>query len=241
MSSPIRKTRGAARKRSQSCLEGYERALTPSRGDLRDLMLKSLQPNTIQWGHGLKSCSALDNDTYELQFLDDALPPTKTKLLIGADGTFSRVRMLLHDVQPTYTGVTMYDLSVPSERMTIDLRKFVGGGSCFILDEGQGVLPQMNSGGRCKVYASLKRPIDWVDAHPLPEQGKLEWIARMFPGWCEGLVEKLIMAAEEESVVARRIYGFKPDLKWESELSGVTVMGEYCLHILPQLPTVKAS
>lgn len=123
----------------------------------------------------------------------------------------------------------MYDLSIPAQSMTPELRDFIGSGSCFILNEGQGLLPQMNSGGRCKVYAALKRPIDWVDKHPLPDGEKRKWIAGMFCEWCDGLAEKLIMAAEEDSVVARRIYGFQPDLKWESGLTGITVIGKRLL------------
>jgi 2-polyprenyl-6-methoxyphenol hydroxylase-like FAD-dependent oxidoreductase len=196
------------------------------RGDLRELELGSLKPGTVKWGHGLRSCVALDNDTYELTFLDETIDPVKTSILIGADGSFSRVRMILHDIKPTYSGVTMYDLSVPVERMTPELRSFVGSGSCFILNEGSAILPQMNSGGRCKVYAAVQRPAEWIDAHPLPEEGKRKWIAGMYAGWCDALAEKLIMAADEETVVARRIYGFQPGLKWDSDLSGATVIGK---------------
>jgi hypothetical protein len=79
------------------------------------------------------------------------------------------------------------------------------------------------------VYAALKRPIDWIDKYPLPDGEKRKWIAEMFCGWCDGLAEKLIMAAEEDSIVARRIYGFQPDLKWDSGLTGVTVIGKRLL------------
>jgi len=91
----------------------------------------------------------------------------RTKILVAADGTFSRVRPLLHDAQPEYCGVTMYDLTIPARNMTDELKSFVGAGSWFILNEGQGILPQMDSGGQCKVYAALKRPVDWVGHHPL--------------------------------------------------------------------------
>lgn len=201
--------------------------LTDIRGDLREIELSSLIPGTIHWGHGLKSCKAIDNDTYQLEFLDETIEPVITSILIGADGTFSRVRSLLHSTEPTYAGTTMYDLSIPSESMTSQLRALVGSGSCFILNEGSAILPQMNSGGRCKVYASLKRPVDWVESNPLPASGKREWIAGMFNDWCDGLAKELIMAADEKSVVARRIYGFQPDLRWESEYSGVTIIGKH--------------
>lgn len=189
-------------------------------------MLNALEPGTIKWGHGLESCRRIDNDNYELIFIDKSIESVQSRLLIGADGTFSRVRAILHDQVPTYSGITMYDLSIPAANMTPELKEFTGAGSAFVLNEGLGLLPQMNSGGRCKVYASLQKPVEWVDQNPLPESGKREWIAQFYKGWCRGLAEKLIMAAEEETAVARRIYGFAATLEWDSDLTGVTVMGE---------------
>jgi 2-polyprenyl-6-methoxyphenol hydroxylase-like FAD-dependent oxidoreductase len=189
-------------------------------------MLRSLDPKTVRWGHGLQSCRVIDKDTYEITFIDSPVPSVQANILIGADGTFSHVRSLVHDSKPAYCGVTMYDLSIPANRMTPELQHFVGPGSCFVLNEGLSLLPQINSGGRCKIYACLQKPIEWVDQNPLPETGKRDWIARFFAGWCDGLAEKLIMAADEDSVVARRIYGLPADLEWQTELTGVTVMGE---------------
>ena len=41
-----------------------------------------------------------------------------------------------------------------------------------------------------------------------------------------GVIEDLIMTCEEETAVARRIFQYDSDLKWETEMTGVTVIGE---------------
>lgn len=194
---------------------------------MRDLLLDSLEPDTIKWGHGLASCRAIDKEKYELTFLDSAIPPVTTSLVVGADGTYSRVRPLLHTVRPTYTGVTMFDLSIPSANMTPALHKFVGLGSSLILEEGTVVLPQMNSKGKCRVYLGMKVSEAWLDENPLPDAGRREWLDGFVSGWCGGQVRDLIMASEEEHIASRRIFAYDPKFRWKSDKSGVTVMGEF--------------
>ncbi|ORY34122.1 hypothetical protein BCR39DRAFT_237191, partial [Naematelia encephala] len=103
------------------------------RTDLRNLLLKSLAPDTVKWGHGVKSCTALDNETYQITFEDGT--SSTTKILVGADGTFSRIRPLLHDVKPPYSGCSMYDMLIPASQMTPSLREFVGAGAAMVLEE----------------------------------------------------------------------------------------------------------
>jgi len=119
----------------------------------------------------------------------------------------------------------MYDMMIPAENMTSRLRDYVGNGAAMILDDGKGLLPQMNSGGRCKVYPGFKCPENWLDENPLPESGKREWIAKMYEGWYE-LNREIIMACDEDTIVARKIWKFDPDLKWDTDKTGVTVIGE---------------
>lgn len=197
-----------------------------SRFDLRDILIDSLRPGTIQWNHGVKSCRAVDDSTYEVTFLDENLSSITTSILIGADGTFSRVRPLLHNTLPSYAGIIMYDLTVPASNMTPTLREFVGAGGLMILEDGRCVMPQSNGRGKCKVYAGLRVPEDWLEEHPLPETGKREYVNSFYPGWCEGLVEQIVMAATEEDVTVRKIFEYDPKFRWSTDLTGVTIIGK---------------
>ncbi len=206
-------------------LEGESQAYShlAGRTDLRNLLLRSLKPDTIKWDHAVKSTRAIDDSTYEIACADR--DPVTTSILIGADGTFSRVRPLLHGIKPAYSEVSMYDMLIPSSSMNDSLLAFIGEGCAFIMDDEKMMFPQMNACPNCKVCAGLHVEEGWLDEHLLPETGKKGWINGLFDGWDER-VRELIMACDEESVVPRRIYAFDPELRWDSDLTGVTVIGE---------------
>lgn len=177
------------------------------RTDLRNTLIESLAEGTIQWDHKITEITAIDNDTYEINFTSQ--PSTITSLLIGADGAWSKVRPLLHSVKPRYTGLTMYDLQIPAENVTSELQAFIGKGTCMILQDQKGLIPQMNSGGKCRAYAAVFDSNDGDDRRggKLPESGKKEWVRDLYAGWDERCGQ-LVDAAEEESIVERKIWAF---------------------------------
>ncbi|GGS36740.1 hypothetical protein Snoj_16680 [Streptomyces nojiriensis] len=77
------------------------------RGQLRDLLLDSLEPGTVQWAHKLTSAEPVGNGIHRLHFADGTA--TDADLVIGADGAWSRVRCLLTDATPLYTGITFVE------------------------------------------------------------------------------------------------------------------------------------
>ena len=80
------------------------------RGELRQILLDTLAPGTVKWGHTLSSCKPL-GDKVELQFSEPVLTTT-VDILVGADGTWSRVRPTLSSAKPEYTGVTFVDIQL---------------------------------------------------------------------------------------------------------------------------------
>ncbi|MEU2872187.1 FAD-dependent monooxygenase [Streptomyces olivoreticuli] len=64
-------------------------------------------PGTIQWGRTLTSATANPDGTHLLTF--DTGITTEADLVIGADGAWSRVRPLVSDATPVYTGVTFIE------------------------------------------------------------------------------------------------------------------------------------
>ncbi|OCF60435.1 hypothetical protein L486_00068 [Kwoniella mangroviensis CBS 10435] len=140
------------------------------RTDLRNLLIRSLSPSNIKWDHKIHSIIPLSQTSYQLNFVDK--PSTITSYLVGADGAFSLARPLLHDIEPQYSGISMYELDIPPSNLTSHLEAYIGKGALMMLDEGKAVMPQMNSGRKCKVYLALKVPIDWQKLHPLPEDNK---------------------------------------------------------------------
>ena len=196
------------------------------RTDLRNILLDSLAPGTVKWGHRVTEVKALSPDSYEISF--QSQPAVRASLLVGADGAFSRVRPLIHLTQPVYTGVTMYDLQISPYNLTPSLKALIGNGTCIALDDGKGLFPQMNSGGRCRVYAAISAHAIISNEEPWPEAGKRrQWLIKLCEDWDERYKE-LIMASDEETATPRRIYAFDPAFKWTgSETTGVTIIGEY--------------
>lgn len=80
------------------------------------------------------------------------------------------------------------------------------------------------------MYVFLQCDEKWQDEHPLPETGKLEHIADMFATW-HPINREMIMACDEGSIMQRRIWAFDHDLRWDSDMTGVTIIGQTCCTI----------
>ncbi len=74
------------------------------RGELRRILLESLPADAIRWGYKVTAVSTLANGRHEVSFANGE--KVSSDLLVGADGAWSRVRPLLTDVKPGYTGTS---------------------------------------------------------------------------------------------------------------------------------------
>ena len=107
------------------------------RGDLRRILLESLPADTIQWGHKLTGVAALGDGKHQLTFADGST--VTTELLVGADGAWSKVRPLLSDATPQYTGTTFIEtyLYDADERHSATAEA-VGDGAMYALTPAKG-------------------------------------------------------------------------------------------------------
>ena len=71
-------------------------------GALRTLLLDSLPDGTVRWGHRLSEVVPTGRGGFSLSFENGV--GENCELLVGADGARSRVRRLLTDAWPGYTG-----------------------------------------------------------------------------------------------------------------------------------------
>ncbi|WP_405880807.1 FAD-dependent oxidoreductase [Streptomyces sp. NBC_01384] len=130
------------------------------RGQLRDLLLGSLAPGTVRWGHKLERAEPLGDGRHRLHFTHGH--STETDLVVGADGAWSRVRRMLTDAVPLYTGVTFVETGLnDANTRHPSLAALTGNGTMMALDNNLGFVAQRNSGGHIRIYVGMRTPQDW--------------------------------------------------------------------------------
>ncbi|TFW28871.1 FAD-dependent oxidoreductase [Duganella callida] len=193
------------------------------RGELRRILLAALPADTVRWGRKLSAVSPLGDGRHTLQFADGA--SVTTDLLIGADGAWSKVRPLLSDARPAYTGLSYIETSLnDADTRHPASARAVGGGSLFALAPGKGILAHRAPDAVLHAYIALQKPEAWfaqIDfADPASARAR---IAAEFDGWAPALTA-LITAAEARPVL-RVIKALPPDHRWP-RVPGVTLLGD---------------
>lgn len=142
------------------------------RGQLRDLLLDSLHPGTVQWGRTLDTVGGPADGPRQLHFTDGTT--VETDLVIGADGAFSRVRPAVSPAVPEYTGVSFLEAWFSDvENRHPDIAALVGAGSAAAADGGRGLFAQRNSGDHIRVYIIQRVPVDWIRASAVRRHTRL--------------------------------------------------------------------
>jgi 2-polyprenyl-6-methoxyphenol hydroxylase-like FAD-dependent oxidoreductase len=193
------------------------------RGDLRSLLIESLPDETIKWGHKVTSVRAVGSGRYEVVFSNDST--CISDLVVGADGAWSKVRALVTDIKPAYTGTFFVEthLSGKDPRHS-DSVEAIGSGTLMAVAPGKGILAHRNADGSLHVYVALNRPEEWVASIDFcnAKAGLLQ-IAEQFEGWAKPLTA-LITDSEIEPVM-RPIYALPVGIRWD-RVPGVTLLGD---------------
>lgn len=192
------------------------------RGDLRDLLLDSLPEGTIHWGRKVTGARGLGEGRHEVTFADGST--ITTDLLIGADGAWSRIRPLVSDAKPAYTGISF----VETDLVDADTRHprsaaLIGGGFFIALGDERGVLAHRETDGSLHVYAALKIDEGWLDTVDFtdPTAAKAAVLAH-FADWDEGLRG---LVADADTITPRRIHALPVGHRWD-RVPGVTLLGD---------------
>ncbi len=86
-------------------------------------------------------------------------------VLVGADGAWSKVRPLVSDAVPAYTGTTFVETYLRDvDRRHPATAGAVGAGAMYALAPGQGITAHREAGGVLHTYVQLRRSAEWIAA-----------------------------------------------------------------------------
>jgi 2-polyprenyl-6-methoxyphenol hydroxylase-like FAD-dependent oxidoreductase len=209
--------------------EGADQRPEIDRAQLREIFLASLSEGTVQWDRKLVSVERIGDGRHTLVFEDGARE--EADLVIGADGAWSKVRPLVSDKSPAYTGVTFVDAVIKNvDDRFPELGELCGLGLCVMLSPAGGLVAQRNSGGKICVYVVAKVEEGWARTEFAeaavggPESAR-RLLLSLFEGWSPALLELVHICDDDPLFWARPIFALPVDHAWRPK-RGVTVVGD---------------
>ncbi|MFF4573883.1 FAD-dependent oxidoreductase [Streptomyces sp. NPDC001410] len=203
------------------------------RGQLRNLLLDSLQPGTVHWGRALDTISGPDDGPRQLHFTDGTT--IQTDLVIGADGASSRVRPAVSPAVPEYTGVSFLEAWFSDvENRHPDMAELVGQGSAHAADGKRGLFAQRNDGNHIRVYIVQRVPVDWISTSGLTVEdtdGIRALLLSEYAHWSPRM--RRMITENDGPYVDRPIFALPVPHTWEHNPT-VTLLGD-AAHLMPPL------
>jgi 2-polyprenyl-6-methoxyphenol hydroxylase-like FAD-dependent oxidoreductase len=199
------------------------------RGPLRDLLLDSLEPGTVEWDCKLESAE-MQGEQVLLRFAGGKT--ALADIAIGSDGANSRLRELVTSIRPEYVGVSLVEGLVPAAKQTIpELWNLLGGAALIALGGERTIGMGTKPDGSVLFYAGLKTHDDTarqsLEEASGPDQ-RVAWFHANFEGWSE-LWEPLFR--EAVSMVWRPLLVCPSNQHWEPK-PNVTLIGD-AAHVMP--------
>ena len=199
------------------------------RGPLRDLLLDSLQPGTVQWDCKLES-SVVRGEQVLLHFANGQT--SVADIAIGSDGANSRLRELVTPIRPQYVGVSLVEALVPEAKHAIpELWKLLGGSALIALGGERTIGMGTKPDGSVLLYAGLKTD-DAAATQSLEEASgpdeRVRWFQANFKGWSD-LWEPLFR--EAVTMVWRPLLVCPMDQHWTPKPTA-TLIGD-AAHVMP--------
>ncbi|MBL7255999.1 FAD-dependent oxidoreductase [Paractinoplanes lichenicola] len=200
------------------------------RGDIRRILLESLPTGTVQWSKKLQSATPAGSGRHELAFADGTT--AVSNLVVGADGTWSKIRPLVSEAKPVYAGMSYVDLYLHDvDDHHPEAARTVGGGAMKALIPGQGFLAHREANGVIHTYVVFFRPVEWfADIDFADALGAKKRIAAEFDGWAPELTS--LITDGETNAVLRSVYKLPNDHRWD-RIPGVTLLGDAAHVSLP--------
>lgn len=191
------------------------------RAELRGLLLRSIPEDIIRWNHRLRSVT----EDRVLQF--DHGVEKGFDLVIGADGAWSKVRLLLSQTKPSYSGIGGHSFSIPNAKERAPAAyKLVNRGSVFAFSDGKALFGQQLGDDSINVSARSRRSEEWMSEcgyNPQDIQESKQAVQREFSGWSSDLLN--LIEAADTMEAPRSLFMLPVGFRWDNK-PGVTLLGD---------------
>ncbi|MET0475811.1 MAG: NAD(P)/FAD-dependent oxidoreductase [Mycobacterium sp.] len=193
------------------------------RGELRNMLIDSLPAGIIRWGHEATGVVAAANEQPNVFFADGS--SVAAKVVVGADGAWSRVRRAVSGVEPVYTGTCFVTIQSPSgHRLSSRSKAVIGRGTLMAVAPGRAILAHHNVDGTLSGYVAVNEPQEWVESFDTADDAAVrDLLVRRFHGWAPELTE--LVEENVKSPVLRPIHALPTGHRWDP-VPGVTLLGD---------------
>ncbi|MEO8759838.1 MAG: NAD(P)/FAD-dependent oxidoreductase [Bacteroidia bacterium] len=200
------------------------------RSKLRDILLESLQPETVMWDSHFVSME-VQNEGWVLHFKNAS--SAYADIVIAADGANSKIRPYITNIQSFYSGVTMLEVNINSaEKNTPHINDFLKGGKIMAFGNSKCLLGGQKSIGEIGFYASFKIDEKWSISNGLDYSNRsqmLEWFKNEYAEWSSIWYE--LFENAETPFIPRPIYCMPLNQTWKA-FSNLTMIGD-AAHAMP--------
>ncbi|KAK5728544.1 hypothetical protein LTR15_001680 [Elasticomyces elasticus] len=132
------------------------------RRDLRDLLLHSVPSERIRWGSKVAKVERGDDGTMAVHLADNDKVVSGFKLIVGADGAWSKARSLINPAKPLYAGNTFVTACVSkSNPYHATLVSLCGPGMYLAADSGHQIIAQGLADGSYQINISIPVTEGW--------------------------------------------------------------------------------
>jgi 2-polyprenyl-6-methoxyphenol hydroxylase-like FAD-dependent oxidoreductase len=200
------------------------------RGPLRDLLINSLQTDTIVWDAQFMEMQPVGNG-WELHFKNGIT--AYADLVIAADGANSKLRKYVTDIKPIYSGITIVEGNIyNAEKNAPKLNTLLKGGKLFALGSEKSIILSAKGEGSLSFYTGTKEAENWVADSGIDftnRHSALNWFNERYSDWSS--IWQELFESDASYLIPRTMYHFPLDQHWET-LPNLTMLGD-AAHRMP--------
>ncbi|MDN3584011.1 FAD-dependent oxidoreductase [Mucilaginibacter flavus] len=200
------------------------------RGPLREILLDSLQPDTVVWDCNFATLKP-KADTFELHFKNGTI--AQADIVIAADGANSKIRPYITPIKPFYSGVTAVEGAVyHSTIKSPKIHALLKGGKIFAMGDSKTLIVSSKGDGSMAFYVGFKTDEFWVKESGIDFADKaqvLVWFKKDFATW-DNIWHELFENASS-AFIPRPQYCMPLNQNWESQ-PNLTMLGD-AAHLMP--------